>query len=280
MDGSAEHDAAQNGHAEPEPGDTRRRKRLWAWLIGILVVALRPVGAPPCTCSPDQRRCPCPPVVGQTVGNATTIVSNAGFTPNVINETSSSPNGTVIAQSPNGGERIDTGSIVTLKVSQGPGRSTSRRCRGCPRAPPTKAIASSGTERRPDGRRESSATIPQGVGDADRAPVARRSMAAAEPVTLYISSGKAPVNVPYLVGLTGGAAAEHAEVPPGLGVTRAQPAANTASQAGTVLSQTPAATKSVPPKGTIVTIVVGTAPTTASVPNVVGLHPERGQRAR
>lgn len=269
VDGSAEHDAAQNGHAEPEPGDTRRRKRLWAWLIGILVVALLAGGGAAVYLLTRPVKASVPPVVGQTVGNATTIVSNAGFTPNVINETSSSPNGTVIAQSPNGGERINTGSIVTLKVSQGPGQVNVPQVQGMSKSAATKAIVAAGLT---VGQTvtQSSATIPQGAAIGTEPPYPTL-MTSGDPVTLYISSGKAPVNVPYLIGLTGGAAAAQLKSL-GLGVTVLNQPASTASQTGNVLSQTPAATKSVPP-GTIVTIVVATAPTTASVPNVVGFTP-------
>jgi len=60
-----------------------------------------------------------PAVVGETVAQATSELQAAGFKPQTTNVASSQPKGTVIAQTPRGGEAAVKGSTVKLDVSQG-----------------------------------------------------------------------------------------------------------------------------------------------------------------
>jgi eukaryotic-like serine/threonine-protein kinase len=65
-----------------------------------------------------------PDVVGRTLGQATSQVSQAGFRVRAVRVASSDEEGTVVAQNPDGGARADRGTVVRLNVSRGSGGST------------------------------------------------------------------------------------------------------------------------------------------------------------
>ena len=63
-----------------------------------------------------------PVVTSESLNVARTKLQNAGFTvAQPIEVTSSNPIGSVISEHPNGGEKVDKGSTVTLTVSKGRG---------------------------------------------------------------------------------------------------------------------------------------------------------------
>ena len=65
-----------------------------------------------------------PDVVGTTLGQATSQVSQAGFRVRAVRVASSDEEGTVVAQNPVGGARANRGTVVRLNVSRGTGGST------------------------------------------------------------------------------------------------------------------------------------------------------------
>lgn len=65
-----------------------------------------------------------PAVVGTTLGQATSQVSQAGFRVRAVRVASSDEEGTVVAQNPVGGARANRGTVVRLNVSRGTGGST------------------------------------------------------------------------------------------------------------------------------------------------------------
>jgi serine/threonine-protein kinase len=65
-----------------------------------------------------------PPVVGETAAQATSELQAAGFKVQTTNVASSRPKGTVVAQTPRGGDAAPKGSTVKLDVSQGAGAAT------------------------------------------------------------------------------------------------------------------------------------------------------------
>jgi eukaryotic-like serine/threonine-protein kinase len=65
-----------------------------------------------------------PDVVGRTLGQATSQISQAGFRVRAVRVASSDDEGTVVAQNPVGGARADSGTVVRLNVSRGTGGST------------------------------------------------------------------------------------------------------------------------------------------------------------
>lgn len=99
-----------------------------------------------------------PNVVGNTEAQANATLINAGFNVQVINQPSSDPAGTVLAQSPNGGSKAQKGAQVTITVAtaqapQAPDRAneappaSQNNAEGLPRetAPSASASGSSAT---------------------------------------------------------------------------------------------------------------------------------------
>jgi len=62
-----------------------------------------------------------PNVVNQNESNAANAIYNAGLTYTASRETNSAPNGTVLRQSPAGGQKVQQGVNVVLVISSGPG---------------------------------------------------------------------------------------------------------------------------------------------------------------
>ncbi len=266
VDADADAALPSDDHGARRPEDQRGGARLWPWALAIVVLLLLGGAGAAAYLLTRPAKASVPPVVGDTISDASTIVTNDGFTPNVINETSSEPSGTVFAQSPTGGLRVDAGAIVTLKVSQGPGQTTVPQVAGLSKAAARKAIIKANLT---VGKTlaQSSPSVPNGDATGTD-PEYPETLTSGSSVTLYISSGQAPVSVPYMVGDTGGAASAELK---GLGllvIQTSQPASS-ANQVGNVIDQTPSADTYVQP-GSPVTIVVASAPTTATVPNVTG----------
>jgi eukaryotic-like serine/threonine-protein kinase len=65
-----------------------------------------------------------PDVVGRTLGQATSQISQAGFRVRAVRVVSSDEEGTVVAQNPVGGARANRGAVVRLNVSRGTGSTT------------------------------------------------------------------------------------------------------------------------------------------------------------
>ncbi len=263
-------DGDQNGAGDGDE-DTERsehdgRRRLWPWLVGLVIVALLGGAGAAAYLLTRPTNVAVPPVVGYPVAEATTILANDNFQPSVIYETSTSPNGTVFAQNPIGGDRVKSGATVTLSVSQGPGQASVPQVQGLSESAARKAITEAGLKVAATDM-ESSSTIRKG--DATRTdPTYGTQLTSGQDVTLYISSGPAPVPVPYVIGSSQGAAEAQLKLD-GLQPSVVSQSTTDASQVGNVISQSPTATASVAP-GTVVTITVGTASNTAQVPNVVG----------
>jgi serine/threonine-protein kinase len=62
-----------------------------------------------------------PDVLGLQESQAETMLRDAGFVPDVETENSDEPEGTVIAEDPGPGSRLEKGEIVTITVSTGAG---------------------------------------------------------------------------------------------------------------------------------------------------------------
>jgi serine/threonine-protein kinase len=62
-----------------------------------------------------------PPVVGQPISTARTILQNAGFVVNIVRQPSHRPAGIVTNEIPNGRSQVKQGSTIQLTVSSGPG---------------------------------------------------------------------------------------------------------------------------------------------------------------
>ena len=250
------------GHGDQDDRDDRGGG-VWPWLLGFLLLLLLAGGATAYLLTrPTKVSTPYVVQLMQPVAQAR--VEQAGLTPNVIYQNNSAnPQGTVIDQSPLAGARVNSGSTVTLTVSNGPGNVDIPSIVQLPQAQAIRQLKAAGLKIArilP----ESSQQVPKN--DATRTdPPAGNSVLAGTGVALYISSGKAPINVPYVTGDQ--LAAAQGQL--GQFVVKVVSQASGTAPAGTVLSQAPAASSQALP-GSVVTLTVAKAPTTASVPSVIG----------
>ncbi len=244
-----------------EPNDEDGPSRRW-WLFaggvavaaGLLILLLLVLKTEQVTV---------PRVVGSDEALAQTVLARAGLKTDTTVKKSMTPKGQVIAQDPGGGSQADKGSTVTLTVSDGPASIPVPSVSGLAAAQAQRRLENLGFTVRV--RKQSSDTVP--VGDCvatlppEGTPVAQGSI-----VTLLVSSGKATVAVPAVVGQNvDDARATLRGAGFGVSVTSEESTA----AVGTVLRQDPAAgTKA--DTGATIALVVAKAPSTTKVPNTVG----------
>jgi len=247
-------------------GDERRRRNLWPWLLGLLILLmLAGGGVAAYLLTRPPAKATVPDLVYLQLSQAQAFVQNDGFNPDVVYEFSNEPTDEVIDQSPLAGARISQGSTITLTVSQGPGDANVPSVVELSQAAATRAIIKAGLQ---VGRVLSQTSgVVRGGDVIGTSPAAGAPLTKGTSVTLYVSSGKAPQNVPPVTGYTE-TAAKSALTGVGfkVSVTR-QPSSTVA--AGDVINQAPSGGVNAP-YGSTVTITVATAPTTQQVPPVVG----------
>jgi serine/threonine-protein kinase len=231
----------------------------WLW---VLVAALLIGGGVAAYLLTRPKQVIVPIVVNEQQSLAIAKVTNAGLTPSVITEPNTDPPGTVVSQDPLGRAQADQGSTVRIVVSSGPGNAS---------VPPVVEMSKPAAEKliKKDGLTVGStptaysATV--AVGDIVRTdPGAGTSVPVGSDVTLFVSSGPAPVKVPSVVGDTE-SAAKSALAPLNVTITTSQqPSSQTP---GTVTSQS--MTGSVP-AGSTINLVIAEAPPMVKVPTVTG----------
>jgi len=255
------------------PYDYERRPPRWPWVV-LAVVALLIAGGVAAYLLTRPSKVVVPAVVGQNINTASTIVTNAGFAVSTIDVPSTKANGEVIRQSPQGGLKAGSGSTVTLTVSSGPGNTVVPTVNNQPLKTAEKAIKAQGLK---VGQvvSQSSTTVPKGQ-VISTTPGAGTSEPVGFSIEIAVSSGKPSVNVPDETGQSeqDAKAALQAQ---GLTVNTTTATSSSVSP-GNVISQTPAGGSSVT-VGTTVTLVIAAAPTTATVPNVVGQTPAQAASA-
>jgi beta-lactam-binding protein with PASTA domain/predicted Ser/Thr protein kinase len=251
------------GAGVPPPPEDRRPWWRDPRLIGLLV-ALLAVGAIIAAllllASPAQKVVP--PVVGEQLDTARTVLQNAGFQVSVVRESSSKPANTVFAQNPVGDTKADQGSTVQLTVSTGPpkpGPVSVPNLVGEPLAQAQQDVAKVGLKSRvlTQPSSQPSGTV------FNQTPAAGSSVPSGSTVTLTVSNGK--VTVP---DVTGKSESDAKSALAGAGFTSVTTSTQSSSQpSGTVISQTPAGGAQADPSSTTVSLVIAKAST---VPDVVG----------
>lgn len=243
---------------------TKRKGRKWAPLLLILALLVGGGTWYQFTGSYEV----VPPVSSLTVDEATVILAPLELGVEVVEEFSEDiPAGVVIRTDPASGENARKGSPVTLIVSKGqeryliPSDLTGQDPKDATSALEALTLVISATNEVFD------EVIPVGkVVSTD--PVGGTSVKRETPVTILVSKGPAPVEVPPIIGTL---ITDATTTLGAIGLTTETTREDfDDSVAGTILSTDPIPGTTVP-KGTIIKVVLSKGPVLVDVPNVVGM---------
>jgi serine/threonine-protein kinase len=253
--------------APPAPDGPRRSGRRRAGLIAAFV-ALALAGAAAAyflALRHDQVRVP--GVVGRDQATAARLTAGAGLRVRIERARSARPSGLVISQSPAPRAQADEHSTVVLRLSTGPGLVAVPDVRRQPPAGAEQALRDAGLTfgltRRP------STTVPAGL-VASSSPAPGSQAARGSSITLAISTGPTSAATPNVLGQHE-AAAQARLARAGFRVVIVRQESSQA--AGQAIAQRPLAGRR-RKKGTVVQVVVASAPPRVSVPDVTGLDLE------
>ncbi len=233
------------------------------WLALLLILLLAGGGAAAYLLTRAEK-VSVPPVVGQPISSARTILQNAGFVVNVVQQPSHRPAGIVTNEIPNGGSQVKQGSTIQLTVSSGPGNVPV----------PTNLIGETLTQARKTLRRrglrlgtvlhQSSDQLPPGQ-VASTSPQPGQQVKIGTAVQLSVSTGEV---VPDLTGESEGQAKSdlHNAGFDNIKVTKQL----SGSSPGTVISQSPTGGTHALPSSTTVELTVAQGPPKIAIPTVTG----------
>jgi serine/threonine-protein kinase len=171
----------------------------------------------------------------------------------------------VISQSPSGATVVAKRTRVSFVVSEGPASTALVNVEGLPSSQAVARLRAAGFK--PATSSQPSSTVAAGHA-INTDPAAGTVVQVGSPVTVFVSSGPAPVHVPDVTGQTQ-SAAERALTGAGLAVGTVTHQPSSTQTAGDVISQSPSGGSSVP-TGSNVDLTVAQASNEASVPSVVG----------
>jgi beta-lactam-binding protein with PASTA domain/predicted Ser/Thr protein kinase len=254
---------APYGEDDGHPPEGRRGRR-WLWILLPVLVAV--AAALALLLLAPGSKVTVPDVTGQTEQAAGAILRHAGLTPiPSLASSATVPTGRVIRQSPAGGIVVSKGTRVSIVVSSGPASIPLVNVERLTSAQALARLRAAGFK--PTTTSQASSTVGLGrVISTD--PAAGTEVQVGSNVTVFLSSGPAPVRVPG-VGGQSQSSAEAALTSAGLTVGAVTQHSSSTQSPGTVISQSPAGGASVP-AGASVNLTVAQAPTEATVPNVVG----------
>jgi serine/threonine-protein kinase len=246
-----------------EEGDSSKRK--W-WIAGGITAALAVAGIGLFLLVKPAPQITMPLVVGKDIQTATTIISNAGFTsaPDIQKVQSNQPKGRVIKQNPLANAKVGTDAKVVLTVSDGPGDV---------QIPTVADLKASEAQAKLEKlgfkvvvRQKASNDVEKGNAIGTD-PAAGVSVVKGTEITLFASSGAAPIDVPDVTQQDVASARSTLQ---GAGFVVTTSKKEVCDQtAGTVISQSPSGgTKA--PKGSTVSLLVTADDQCADIPAVTG----------
>ncbi|GAA1669220.1 Stk1 family PASTA domain-containing Ser/Thr kinase [Glycomyces endophyticus] len=252
--------------------DQAKPRRNWKALVtlGLIAVALVSVATAGWWIG-IGRYTSTPSLLDQDRDTVAAYAEERGFEVDLVDGYSSSvPIGGVVSQDPEVGDRIRQGATITVVVSLGPERYAVPDLAGRTEEEAREALAAFDAEVAVE--REYSTEFTE-VGEVTRTdPPAGEEVKAGAPVTLYVSDGFPPLQVPDVVGLAeddAAAALEALELVVGDVATRH----SDSIPAGSVIEQTPAADAPAGP-GDEIALVVSDGPEPVEVPDVLGMDIE------
>ncbi|MBU4174915.1 MAG: Stk1 family PASTA domain-containing Ser/Thr kinase [Actinobacteria bacterium] len=245
-------------------GGAPKRSLTWLWII-IIVLLLLGIGAGVWAIVGGSGGISVPNVVGETVDNATTILSEKGLKMKISKTVIDvdKPEGVVISQDPQKGISISKGETVNVVVTEA--AVAVPNLSGISQSEAEAALKSVGLELQGVSQQYSQGAEKGIV--ISQSPSADTQVSKGSSVSIVVSKGPELVTVPEVVGLDQSNATQRLESA-GFQVN-AEESPSSTETAGTVLSQSPEGGSQVP-KGSAVTIEVATKPDTATVPDVIG----------
>jgi beta-lactam-binding protein with PASTA domain len=247
------------GEPSEGPPDGRRRR----WLAVALVAAAAALAVIAFLLFGSEDQVTVPPVVGQTLEQASARVDRAGLEVEVKRRTDQAPRDFVFEQSPNPGQQADRGSVVTLFVSNGPSTVRVPDVVGLDQTDARRRLRRA--DLRPDVQRESSTKVAEGIVIRTDPGPGRPAERDSE-VTLVVSSGPDQVTVPNVIGETQEDAFARLR---DAGLSPAARERPSREPVDTVIEQTPAAGQEVE-EGSTVTLFVSNGQV-REVPDITGL---------
>jgi serine/threonine-protein kinase len=241
-------------------------RRWWAWLVGLLVLALAIGGGYLLLRSATgTKQVTVPNVVGADQAAAEARLAREGFVTRAVSRISEEqPKGEVLGTDPAPGDKADKGSTVRLTVSGGPGTAQVPAVAGLTRKSARGRLRRAGFEI--EERRESSDSVPDGKA-ISTSPQEGSTLEKGRTVTLVLSTGPEQVTVPDVSGQTYDEASSALRAK-GFQVQRNDQSTDK-EDPGTVLGQNPAANASVD-KGSTITLTVAKQLEEVDVPDVTG----------
>ncbi|MEI7625041.1 MAG: Stk1 family PASTA domain-containing Ser/Thr kinase [Actinomycetota bacterium] len=253
---------AYGGTFPNEPLPPPEKKSPWPWIVALLAILVIAGGGLAYALTRPEH-VSVPNVVGQSVATASTVLANAGFKVDVTRVTDDNPKDRVIRQDPQPLASVSSGSVVTLRVSDGPGDVTVPTVAGQSQNEAEKRLRAAGFK--VNLRTEYSDSIPKAIAIATTPDGGNRIEKGAT-VTLIVSKGVKQVTVPSVTGSSQAAAESTLS---NVGLRAAISEKESDQEPGTVLSQSPSSGTKVD-KDSIVTIVVAKPVAKVEVPDVVG----------
>jgi len=250
----------------PQYEPPKRGRSLWPWLVGLGAVLALLVGGWLAYNSIQHQlqgaeSVAVPYVVGIQQANAEKLIQDKGLIPNVHRVANADvAEGTVFAQSPTEGTRVDKQTVVRIDVSSGKPEVTIPSVVGQSVEDAVAELTRAGLD----------AQVVEVNSDRDQGTVTAQSPNAGTVVVqgtrvrINVSKGPRPVSVPNVVGLPYDQAASELQRA-GFGVARIDVVSDQA--AGIVTDQQPSG-GSEGSKGSSVTVSVSKGPSTAAVPDV------------
>jgi len=257
-------DAADDDHPTGGGGSPRPKKRSSAFLAVMIILLVVLAGALVILglqLSRGAEQITVPDVTNLTVEEAVNRLNAEGFKVETRSEPNAEvPAGIVFAQTPPAGARAEKGSTVQLKVSAGLGEATVPDVVGRQQAAAESLLENAGFV--PEAVPQNDDSIPAGRVIAQNPPGGSKAQKGSV-VTIAVSVGPAPVEVPDVEGRS---AAEAANELGRLGFKVSERReSNEDVPAGTVLYTDPSPGTSLPRGSTVVVVVSsGPAPTTTS----------------
>jgi serine/threonine-protein kinase len=258
------------------PGDGEkptRRRRGSRGLVLVLVLALLALGGGFYLGS--YRYTKTPSVLSKTLAQATAALKAEGLDVRHGDDRydESTPKGVVLRQEPGPGARVRKGGTVTVHLSLGPDRRVVPRVTGKDVAAAREALVGVGLEVADKNKGVYSDTVPKGkVVSTD--PAAGQRLKPGTVVTLVVSKGKQPVEVPNVTGKKQDQATNQLQ---DLGfVVDVQQVFSDTVPVGVVVDQTPSSGTA--DKGSTVLLHVSKGPDIVAVPDVRGKPRAEGRR--